>query len=290
MPEQHPNLTSEQRRDFKSELLTVRHKEDARAVVCLRMEEVEADSKGVVRGVAAVYREFNSHNDFNLPGCFDAALERRGVAGIKPNFYHDWRQGAGHLLSAGTEDNLLLETQIVGHNDRDVYYREWVMIREGVLNGLSIEFNPISSRTRWMRGDEYELEDLGTPDDFWLPPREMVELDWMGYGFVLHPSADQARVQEARSITRFLNTPRFAVQWGERRGVAGRGAPKAPQEDAAQAAQAHATNHHTTNNDSKVNDSGLRGLLDDLKTQRAKREAARIDQDLRSVLAQLKGA
>ena len=112
-------------------------------------------------------------------------------------------------LSIGEDSTgLWTVSRIVGHDKPGSLgeYR-WTLIKEGVVDGLSIEFSMFGADARWMDEDEYEVERLGTPDDFWFPPREFETVPLLGYSFVDHPSDDDARidaVRHAREIARDL--------------------------------------------------------------------------------------
>lgn len=217
----------ETRRKIATESRSLAGGQEGLARVEFRMEPDSMDEeKGTIVHPLAEFRKFNQHNDLNLNGCFERAIEKRHTgresSRIKPNWDHDRSQPVGKTLHLEeTKDHLMGETQILGHKSTERGRWYWLMLKERAMDGVSIEFYWLTSEYRWMRADEYELSDLGTPDDWWFEPREFRHVDMHGYGFVLHPSADDVRTEEIRSISasiqRHMYSTFVANPWGEER-------------------------------------------------------------------------
>ncbi len=165
--------------------------------------DLNIGSDGLIEAHAAQFKKFNKHNDFNIPGCFQRAIDQRHTpfhtGGRASRLKVTWRHTDPFALPIEVREDqfgLFTVSQIVDPKGGGAY--RFQLIKDGVVDGLSIEFDPWSTEERWMRADEYDVAELGTPDDFWFPPREMKHIALRGWGFVEHPSADDARVEVVR--------------------------------------------------------------------------------------------
>lgn len=176
--------------------------------------EIEPQKAGVVEGYAALFGKFNQHNDLYLPGCFAEAIkerhERPDGSRLTVNWMHEGERTCFVPLEVREDETgLWTVAQLVDHEgaNRDI----WRALEARAVTGLSIEFNPWKTDQRWLGPSEYKMEDLGTPDDFWFAPRAMQKVALLGWGYVDHPSADDARVKEVRRI--LTGTKRAVQGW-----------------------------------------------------------------------------
>lgn len=170
-----------------------------------RMTEIDESEEGIFEGIVCRFNAFNQHNERFLPGCFTRAISERFTGQSPPKIKATYRHcGAFGLpiLMEERDEGLWVRTQITDH--RDTNKRWYIAVRDGVVDGLSIEFIPLKSLYRWLWPGEYEPEDLGNPDDWWWQPREFERCHMTGYGFVMFPSDDEARVEAFRSIGEHL--------------------------------------------------------------------------------------
>lgn len=175
--------------------------EGARQVLSLRMEDYEVDGKGVVEGYIALFREFNAHNDYLVEGCFEKAIRER-FDQLKPNMHHSWLAPLAPRADELHEDTkgLFHRITITGHDDPDLNRRNYLLLKERLIDGVSMEFDWSRSSSRPMT--DKEVEDAGglVRDVWWLSPMLYDEVFLLGWGYVLHPSAEGARVEAVRDI------------------------------------------------------------------------------------------
>lgn len=172
--------------------------------------EIEVNN-GRIEAYAAFLRQFNQHNDFYQPGSFQQAIRERfdepEVSKIKVMWLHDAPLAVPSELR---EDSTGLWT-VTDIPDPDGINREKVLlIEEGVVDGLSIEFARRSSDWRYLGITEYDEEDLGAPVSWWTEPRAYSRVDLRGYSPVFYPSADDARIRALRDIQRHVGRDAFA--------------------------------------------------------------------------------
>lgn len=173
----------------------------------VRLVDVGVDAVGRIEGHAALFHKFNQHNDRIIPGAFartirerhEEPLSRAQPSRLKINFMHQ-RATPLALPVEVREDTSGLWTvsQVIDPKGVNAWRLE--AIRSGAVDGLSIEFNPWKTVGRELLPREYRREDLGNPDDWWFPPVELQDCELLGWGFVGHPSADDARVEAVREI------------------------------------------------------------------------------------------
>lgn len=251
-------LTVEERQQAKAKLTI--HRDSGLNVANVRAE-ISVDEEGRIEAYAAHLERFNQHNDWYLPGCFEKSIKERFEEPEPSKIKVLWRhyQALGMPLEM-KEDGTGLWTvsQIIDHKDTGKRY--WTLIREGVVDGLSIGFNWSRSICRWLDPAEWEeLGELGNADTFWYPPCEYSRVDVREYSFTPFPSDDIARVEAARDV--FSSFDRLQVRgW--------RPEPPAPPTPTKPSIE-----------------SDLRALLGELK----QRETDNLQDGLRGLLADLQG-
>lgn len=173
----------------------------------VRLVDVGVDAVGRIEGHAALFHKFNQHNDRIIPGAFgrtirerhEEPLSRAQPSRLKINFMHQRLQPLALPVEVREDANgLWTVSQVIDPKGVNAWRLE--AIRSGAVDGLSIEFNPWKTVGRELLPREYRREDLGNPDDWWFPPVELQDIELLGWGFVDHPSADDARVEAVREI------------------------------------------------------------------------------------------
>lgn len=163
-----------------------------RKFAATELTEVEAD--GTFRGYASVFGEPDLGRDVMLPGAFRLSLAKRGARGIRMLFQHDpaapigvWqeiREDARGLLVRG---RLTLETA----RGREVL----ALMREGAIDGLSIGFKTVRSRSDPRSG-----------------LRQILEVDLWEISVVTFPMLPTARVSAVKGAPgEGLQTARLAA-------------------------------------------------------------------------------
>ena len=135
---------------------------------------------GAFEGYASVFGREDQGRDVVMPGAFRRALARRGAAGIRMLWHHDPREPIG-VWTAIAEDarGLLARGRLVLEVGRG---REALaLIRAGAVDGLSIGFRTVRSRTDARTG-----------------VRQLLELDLWEISLVTFPMNDAARISEAK--------------------------------------------------------------------------------------------
>ncbi len=148
---------------------------------------------GVFEGYASVFGREDQGRDVVMPGAFRRALARRGAAGIRMLWHHDPREPIG-VWTAIEEDarGLLARGRLVLEVGRG---REALaLIRAGAVDGLSIGFRTVRSRTEARTG-----------------VRQLLELDLWEISLVTFPMNDAARISEAKDAA-LADTLRRAAQ------------------------------------------------------------------------------
>jgi HK97 family phage prohead protease len=135
---------------------------------------------GVFQGYASVFGREDQGRDVVMPGAFRRALARRGPAGIRMLWHHDAREPIGVWTAIREDDHgLLARGRLVLEVGRG---REALaLIRAGAVDGLSIGFRTVRSRTDARTG-----------------VRQLLELDLWEISLVTFPMNDAARITEAK--------------------------------------------------------------------------------------------
>lgn len=169
-----------------------------------------AADAGIVKGYASLFGgtlRDNSHGELFAPGCFaksiadlhDAPLAAGEPSRIAVSMRHDWTDGfAVPLVLREDERGLWTETQARLIAPGEPNHEDWLQIKDGVLSGISIEFD--SNRSKFELLSEAEARALGFEGEWnqWSIPRRWTEVYLYGFSYVLHPSMGGARVLETR--------------------------------------------------------------------------------------------
>lgn len=137
-------------------------------------------ARGAFEGYASVFGREDLGRDLVMPGAFRRAIAARGAAGIRMLWHHDPREPIG--VWTALEENahgLLARGRLVLEVGRG---REALaLIQAGAVDGLSIGFKPVRSRTDSRTG-----------------VRRLIELDLWEISLVTFPMNEAARVTAAK--------------------------------------------------------------------------------------------
>lgn len=150
--------------------------------------EIDADT-GVFKGYGAVFGNIDSHSDVIMPGAFKKSLEAWEKRGKYPamklmhgyTFFADELPVGKWTKMAEDANGLYVEGKISGL-DTDLGKRVYGLMKDGVLDGLSIGYRPTKSRS-------------GSGD----VKRYLDEIDLREVSIVDEPSNDMARVKAVKS-------------------------------------------------------------------------------------------
>lgn len=176
---------------------------------------VEIGDDNIVRSYAAFTDgRFNSHNERFRPGSFAQAIregfEEPERSRIKVTWDHR-EPLALPLVMREDSTGLWTETEIP--NEGGINDAKLLMMREGIVDGVSIEFRWLQSSFRYLEPGEYNEADLGNPVTIFTEPVEFDRVGLYGYGFVMHPSADDARLRAMQDIIKHVRGERPQVGW-----------------------------------------------------------------------------
>lgn len=153
-----------------------------RAAAPLALDDV--DRSGLFSGYASLFGVQDLAGDVVLPGAFRRTLERRGADTIKLLYQHDPSTPLGRWLQIEEDGRGL---RVVGRMHAEIEKSREVLslMREGILDGLSIGFRTVSARTDARSG-----------------LRRVAEVDLWEISVVTFPMLPGARITdvEARSI------------------------------------------------------------------------------------------
>lgn len=141
---------------------------------------VEAD--GIFSGYASLFGVEDLSHDIVEKGAFLTSLGRRGTGGVKMLYQHDPTEPIGRWTEIReTARGLKVTGQLMTNiaRGRDVLQ----MMREGVLDGLSIGFRTVKSRTDRKSGI-----------------RRLMEIDLWEISVVTFPMQPDARVSQVKSL------------------------------------------------------------------------------------------
>lgn len=150
--------------------------------------EIDAET-GVFKGYGAVFGNIDSHGDVIMPGSFKKSLETWEKRGKYPamklmhgyTFFADELPIGKWTKMAEDERGLYVEGKISGL-DTDLGKRVYGLMKDGVLDGLSIGYRPTKSRA-------------GSGDVM----RYLDEIDLREVSIVDEPSNDKSRVTAVKS-------------------------------------------------------------------------------------------
>ncbi len=158
------------------------------------LTSVEAD--GTFTGYASLFGIEDLGRDVVEPGAFAASLAARGAGGIKMLYQHDPAEPIGAWLEIAEDAKGL---RVRGRLMPDVARAREVLalMREGVLDGLSIGFRTVKGRTDAATG-----------------ARRLVEVDLWEISIVTFPMLPGARVASVKAADRrALPTRRAFERW-----------------------------------------------------------------------------
>lgn len=158
-------------------------------------------SDGRFRGYATLFGKEDLSGDIVEPGAFRATLARRGVEGVKLLYQHDPREPIGSWLMIA-EDRYGLAVE--GRLSEDTLRAREVksLMREGILDGLSIGFRTVRARPDPVRG-----------------VRHLLELDLWEISVVTFPMLPEARLRAAKAATHPMASEERRLAAAFRRGA-----------------------------------------------------------------------
>lgn len=140
------------------------------------------DADGTFSGYASVFGVEDLSRDIVEKGAFLASLSRRGPSGVKMLYQHDPAEPIGRWTDIReTSKGLKVTGQILADvsRGREVLY----MMREGILDGLSIGFRTVKARSDRKSGI-----------------RRLLEVDLWEISIVTFPMQPDARVAQVKSL------------------------------------------------------------------------------------------
>ena len=143
---------------------------------------------GVFSGYASLFGEVDLSKDAIAPGAFARSLERRGAAGVRMLFQHDPAEPIGHWRTIREDERGLYVEGVLSPGvarAREVLN----LMKSGALDGLSIGFQTVRSRTDRMSG-----------------VRRILEADLWEISIVTFPMLPSARVSNVKNARWFRDT------------------------------------------------------------------------------------
>ena len=148
-------------------------------------------SDGRFRGYATLFGKADLAGDIIEPGAFKETLARRGVGGVKLLYQHDPREPIGAWISLAEDHyGLAVEGRLSADTARAREVKS--LMREGILDGLSIGFRTVRSREDPVRG-----------------VRRLLEIDLWEISIVTFPMLPEARLRAAKSAVH----PHASEEW-----------------------------------------------------------------------------
>ena len=146
----------------------------------LNLKKVSED--GEFEGYGSVFNEPDMAQDVVLPGAFRNTLQDKGAAGIKMLYQHDPSQPIGKWSEIKEDDHgLYVKGKLLTKLQKGAEVLE--LIREGVVDGLSIGFRTVKSI--WENDSEF---------------RKLAEVDLWEISVVTFPANTRARVDAVKSV------------------------------------------------------------------------------------------
>lgn len=177
-------------------------------------EELELDvEQGRIEGYLNTW-ERDAHRSKFLRGAWDRTIRERHLAPMAAgdrsdvNFRFEHGEACGYALDLTPDDRGLRAVfQLVDFKERgSTGYKALVLARERVMKGLSVGFDYIWDRVKWLDDDEMRAEGFD-PDDLmtWLfPPHDVEEAGLREGSIVSDPSNAGSRISVVRSLDRLL--------------------------------------------------------------------------------------
>ena len=140
-------------------------------------------SDGAFAGYATLFGRPDLSGDVVAPGAFARSLAAKGAAAIKLLYQHDPSEPIGRFVTIAEDARgLFVRGQLSGETRRAREVK--ALMREGVLDGLSIGFRTVRARTERKSGH-----------------RMLLELDLWEISIVTFPMLPEARVRAAKAAT-----------------------------------------------------------------------------------------
>lgn len=146
----------------------------------LDLKKVTED--GEFEGYGAVFNNVDVANDIILPGAFTGSIRDKGVNSIKMLFQHDPAMPIGKWIEIKEDTHgLFVKGKILQSISRGA--ETLAMLKEGIVDGLSIGFRTIKSV--WEEGSDF---------------RQLLEVDLWEVSVVTFPANPKARVDTVKTI------------------------------------------------------------------------------------------
>ncbi|MEW5421396.1 HK97 family phage prohead protease [Amorphus sp. 3PC139-8] len=153
---------------------------------------------GTFSGYATLFGRADLAGDVVAPGAFSAALAKKGPAGLKLLYQHDPAEPIGRWLTiAEDRRGLFVRGRLTSETTKAREVR--ALMREGVLDGLSIGFKTVRSRTEPKTGH-----------------RLLLEVDLWEISIVTFPMLPEARARAAKAAAVSVATDRARLAAGFR--------------------------------------------------------------------------
>ena len=144
--------------------------------------DLKADDEGIITGYGSVFNVTDSGMDRVVPGAFTASLRSKKAEGIKMLFQHDPAQPIGKWLEMEEDTHgLKVKGKLLTKLTKGAEVFE--MVKEGVLDGLSIGFRTV--KADW-DGD--------------IEARMLKEVDLWEVSLVTFPMNASARIDAVKTI------------------------------------------------------------------------------------------
>lgn len=154
---------------------------------------------GSFSGYATLFGRADLSGDVVAPGAFAAALSAKGAGAVKLLYQHDPAEPIGRWLTIAEDARgLFVRGRLTTETTRGREVR--ALMREGVLDGLSIGFKTVRARTDRATGH-----------------RILTEVDLWEISIVTFPMLPEARARAAKAAAVSLATDRARLAAGFRR-------------------------------------------------------------------------
>jgi HK97 family phage prohead protease len=180
---------------------------DGRAAPALEVKfspaaQPTVSSDGAFAGYATLFGRADLAGDVVAPGAFKAGLAAKGAGAVKLLYQHDPAEPIGRFVTVAEDARgLFVRGQLSGETRRAREVK--ALMREGVLDGLSIGFRTVRARTDAKTGH-----------------RILLELDLWEISIVTFPMLPEARVRAAKAASVAVATDRARLASGFRRAAA----------------------------------------------------------------------
>lgn len=177
--------------------------------ITLKAELAVDLEKRTIEAYASKFDVWDDWNDIMRSGAFARSIVERfveqAISRIKVLHSHRWAEAVGLPIHMEEDSSGLLTVSQISQSD--IGQRTLIRAAEGIIDGVSVGFRIVLAN--WLEWSS--LEDLaafadGLPphDPYWLPPREIVDVDLFEYSFCPFPAVDDARIGITKSLERVL--------------------------------------------------------------------------------------